>query len=151
MQGSPHSSLLTVTPHAPPHPPTPCSWDPSGVSPKQLQELGLSSVQELKAGRDARTAARLALANYLARPEVSGPDKQRARCAYIHEFGRLPYQCRGCWLLPGNCVCGRLRVAAPATKVVIHLHQDEWGRGEGGGGLLSWLQSLFLLLVHGLQ
>lgn len=107
-----------------------CSWDYSGVTPYQLQELGVSSVQELQAARDARQAARKALADFLARKDVSGPEKHRARCAFIHKHLRLPYQCTGCWLLPGNCVCNKLRTAKPKTKVVIHLHQDEWGRGE---------------------
>lgn len=100
------------------------------MSPKQLQELGVASVQELQAVREQRLMARRALSEFLARPDVSGPDKQRARCAFTHEHMRLPYQCRTCWLLPGNCVCGKLRKASPRTKVVIHLHADEWGRGE---------------------
>lgn len=107
-----------------------CSWDPTGMSPKQLQELGVASVQELQAVREQRLMARRVLSEFLARPDVSGPDKQRARCAFTHEHLRLPYQCRTCWLLPGNCVCGKLLKASPRTKVVIHLHADEWGRGE---------------------
>lgn len=114
----------------------PCSWDPSGVTSHQLQELGVSSVQELQAVKDARVAARKALCEYLARPDASGPDKQRARCAFIHKNMRLPYQCRGCWLLPGNCVCNKLRKAKPSTKVVIHVHHDEWGRGKPKFGLV---------------
>jgi hypothetical protein len=115
------------------------SWDPTGMSPKQLQELGVASVQELQAVREQRLAARRALTALLTSPDVSGPDKQRARCAFTHEHLRLPYQCRTCWLLPGNCVCGKLRKASPRTKVVIHLHVDEWGRGEPAASLQEQL------------
>lgn len=123
---TPTPRLLPVSLHL-------CSWDPTGMSPKQLQELGVDSVQELQAVREQRLMARRALSEFIARPDVSGPDKQRARCAFTHEHMRLPYQCRTCWLLPGNCVCGKLRKASPHTKVVIHLHADEWGRGEAVG------------------
>lgn len=122
------------------------SWDPSTISPFQLRELGCSSVAELAALRDARINARCALSEFLERTDVSGPDKQRARCAFTHRYGRLPYQCERCWLLPGYCVCSKLRKveqpqqqqqqnkqqpgSSSRTKVVIHLHLDEWGRGE---------------------
>lgn len=36
-----------------------------------------------------------------------------------------------CFMLPGNCVCKRLRRFKPQTKVVINLHPDEWGKGRG--------------------
>jgi hypothetical protein len=126
-------------------------WDGSGVTSNQLQELGVSSIQELAAKKEARVAARKALSEYLARPDLSGQEKQHARCAYIHKYGRLPYQCSGCWLLPGHCVCGQLRKAQPATKVVIHLHQDEWGRGEASSyfiGLFFHYLRFILFIVY---
>lgn len=119
------------------------------MSPKQLQELGVASVQELQAVREQRLAARRALTSLLTSPDVSGPDKQRARCAFTHEHLRLPYQCRTCWLLPGNCVCGKLRKASPRTKVVIHLHVDEWGRGSNTGCLCAESLSGCELLLRG--
>lgn len=125
-----------------------CRWDGSGVTSNQLQELGVSSIQELAAKKEARVAARKALSDYLARPDLSGQEKQHARCAYIHKYGRLPYQCSGCWLLPGHCVCGQLRKAQPATKVVIHLHQDEWGRGEASSSRRFTCQLLLVIILY---
>lgn len=125
------------------------SWDPSGISPQALLNLGVSSVAELTAIREARIAARQELAEYMARPDVSGPEKQVARCAYIHKQGRLACQCPTCWLLPGNCVCGKLKRAEPATRVIIHLHQDEWGRGSNTGCLCAASLSGSTMLLRG--
>ncbi|KAF8071128.1 hypothetical protein HT031_001210 [Scenedesmus sp. PABB004] len=100
------------------------------MSATQLQERGAGSREEVAAARAARSAARDALVARLASPGLSGEEKGWARCEYIHAYGRLPFQCGGCWLLPGFCICARMRRAAPAsTKVVVHFHPDEWAKG----------------------
>lgn len=104
--------------------------DVSAVSQQQLTERGLSSTDELQATLEARGAARQALSELLASPDVPGISKQAARCAFIHEHGRLACQCPGCWLLPAHCVCSHLTHAAPQTQLVMHVHPDERGKGE---------------------
>lgn len=37
------------------------------------------------------------------------------------------FSCPRCWLLPTLCVCDKLpRVSAPRTKLIIHMHHNEW-------------------------
>jgi hypothetical protein len=109
--------------------------DIDGISARQLQDMGFSSAQELLQVRDARAAERQRLQDILDCPDVSGLEKQHARCAHIHKHGRLLRQCPGCWLLPGNCVCAKLPRAQPATKVIISVHPDEWFRGGLGAAV----------------
>ncbi|KAF6251607.1 DTW domain-containing protein [Scenedesmus sp. NREL 46B-D3] len=112
-------------------------WDHSGLSGLQLAERGISSVAEYIANRKERLRQKDELLAYLAQPDVSGTDKGHARCAYLLHNGKLPFQCRHCFLLPGNCVCGRVRKFAPRTKVVISMHPDEWGKGSNTGCLCA--------------
>jgi hypothetical protein len=69
-------------------------WDHSGLSGLQLAERGISSVEEYIANRKERLRQKDELLEYLAQPDVSGADKGYARCAYLLQNGKLPFQCR---------------------------------------------------------
>jgi hypothetical protein len=102
----------------------------SRVNAAQAHERGFSTAAELQAAINARAHDRQQLTLLLNRPDVSGADKHAARCAYLAKHGRVTAQCRVCWLLPAFCVCRALRVGQPQTRVIIHLHHNEWGTGE---------------------
>lgn len=106
------------------------NWQPEGMSINQLKERGCSTLDEYIAALDARRLKRDALNEYIARSDISGREKGWARCQYILQNLRLPFQCPVCWLLPGHCICSNLRKAQVKTKVVVHLHPDEWAKGE---------------------
>jgi hypothetical protein len=69
-------------------------WDHSGLSGLQLAERGISSVEEYVANRKERLRQKDELLAYLAQPDVSGAGKGYARCAYLLQNGKLPFQCR---------------------------------------------------------
>ena len=46
---------------------------------------------------------------------------------YAVKFGKSYLKCKGCWLHPGLCICGRLRrVESPAMQVAVFMHHAEW-------------------------
>lgn len=106
------------------------NWQPEGMSLNQLKERGCSSLEEYISALEARRQKRDALNDYVARTDISGQEKGWARCDYIFKNLRLPFQCSTCWLLPGHCICNSLHRYQVSTKVVIHLHPDEWAKGE---------------------
>jgi hypothetical protein len=69
-------------------------WDHSGLSGLQLEERGISSVEEYIANRKERLRQKDELLAYLAQPDVSGADKGYARCAYLLRNGKLLFQCQ---------------------------------------------------------
>lgn len=124
-------------------------WDHSGLSGLQLSERGISSVEEYIANCKERLRQKDELLAYLARPDVSGEDKGYARCAYLLRNGKLPFQCRQCFLLPGNCVCGRVAKFTPCTKLVVSMHPDEWGKGSNTGCLAAASLAGAAMLMRG--
>lgn len=46
--------------------------------------------------------------------------------------GKTLHTCPRCWLLQGVCICDRLPRLKPSTRVVMHMHHNEWcGRPLG--------------------
>ena len=57
---------------------------------------------------------------------VPSNERLHVLCQHVMDCGRGLFLCPGCWLLPANCVCGRYRVVRSRTKVVVHIHHNEW-------------------------
>ncbi|KAG1676757.1 hypothetical protein FOA52_005046 [Chlamydomonas sp. UWO 241] len=98
-----------------------------------LRDHGISSVAEWNTKATARRAARTTLNALLVDPSVPGVDKMAAKAAYNMTWSKTLFNCQGCWLLPGFCVCNRLARVRAETRVVVHVHHIEWGKASNTG------------------
>ena len=52
--------------------------------------------------------------------------KHALQCEHVKTWGRTIFACPTCWLMPYFCVCGKYARFTPKTKVILHLHHEEW-------------------------
>lgn len=120
----------------------------AGMCKAKLHLTGVN-MQEYLRKRAEREKHRLRLNKLLRSPELSGPEKHHAQCEYVLKYGKILCSCPECWLLPGLCICHRLNRFKPKSRVVVHIHHDEWGRGSNSGTLLPVCLEGAIKLVKG--
>eukprot|EP00955_Chlamydomonas_euryale_P096669 365026-Chlamydomonas_euryale.AAC.8 len=107
---------------------------------KHLAALGIASVAEWNAKAAARREAIDALGQLLSDPSTPPEARMHARCSYNLAWSKTLFSCPTCWLLPGFCVCQRLKrvgggggggVAGQASSPAL---ASEGGALEAGGG-----------------
>ncbi|GFR49571.1 hypothetical protein Agub_g11618, partial [Astrephomene gubernaculifera] len=97
-----------------------------------------------------RHAERRAMAAAMADPARDPKDRMPLRTSYILKWRKVLFSCPNCWLLPGLCVCGRMRRFTPQrTKVVVHAHHAEWGSASNSGSLLPTSLEGAEILLYG--
>jgi DTW domain-containing protein YfiP len=121
-----------------------------GLSKRELQDCQCT-VEEYEAKRQQRLADRAVLDAVIHRKDVEGPVKQHTRCSYILRWGRTLFQCERCWLLPGNCICGRLQQFNTDTHIALFVHHDEWRKGSNTGCITHLSLSNSQMRMRGYQ
>jgi len=107
----------------------------ASLSPLQLQRLGLTQA-EYTVRAEATEAARAAYDAALSL--ASDEQKHDLTARFAVEHGKAAFKCPGCWLLPGLCVCARLRGGSCAPhRLAVYIHHKEHGRGSNTGVLLQ--------------
>jgi hypothetical protein len=87
------------------------------LSEVQLQRLGISEAAYRARAADTEVA-RVAYEAALASGKLSDEQKHDLAANFAAQHGKAAFKCPGCWLLPGCCVCARLRHASPAPHAV---------------------------------
>ena len=59
-------------------------------------------------------------------PTLSAAHKRAVQTEHIHTYGRALFMCHECWLPPTFCTCSQMGRVVPNTKVVVHMHHNEW-------------------------
>jgi DTW domain-containing protein YfiP len=121
-----------------------------GLTKRDLQDCQCTE-EEYEAKQQQRLADRAVLDAVIHRKDVEGPVKQHTRCSYILRWGRTLFQCDQCWLLPGNCICGRLQQFTTSTHIALFVHHDEWRKGSNTGCVTHLSLSNSQMLMRGYQ
>lgn len=98
----------------------------SGVTPWLLTMAGGITPEEYKDRLRVREQDRDQMHKAVLSPGTQNADKMHLRCEYILKYGKTTFSCPRCWLMPGMCICGRLSAFHPATRLIVHMHYNEW-------------------------
>lgn len=100
--------------------------------------LGIESIEEFDAKRKARDDHRDATVAFVHDPATMPADKADIHAQYTMRWGKALFSCSTCWLLPGACVCDRMRRFPDAKlKVAVLLSEQEWGRASNSGSIIA--------------
>ncbi|CAG9467774.1 unnamed protein product [Pedinophyceae sp. YPF-701] len=71
-------------------------------------------------------------------PDTPAARRSAIMSEYFLKWGKLLYWCRRCYLLPACCCCARMRSVPPppGLRVVVWMHEREYGRGTNTGCVL---------------
>ena len=114
------------------------------ASASNLTLWGLPSVEAYFELEDKRLEDKQKLDVFM-RDSNNAPDEKHDACARHHiKWGRSTFNCDGCWLLKGTCICIELlslEILSPQLstniKIVAYVHHQEYGRGNSTGALIE--------------
>ncbi|GLI64674.1 hypothetical protein VaNZ11_008026 [Volvox africanus] len=97
-----------------------------------------------------RHSERRAMVEGLRDPARAPTERMSLRTSYILRWRKILFSCPNCWLLPGLCVCGRMRkFTLQRTRVVVHAHHGEWGSASNSGCILPTSLEGSEILLYG--
>jgi len=115
------------------------------VEDYRLELLGYNR-ERFERERDERFVAWQAMKRMVEDPSVPNTEKHNLQCEFALKYGGLTFNtnptawifCRGCFLKQHCCVCSRWNKGyTPSTRVIVHMHHAEWGRGSNTGIILA--------------
>ena len=124
----------------------------------QLRQYGCASLEEYTRVWRERREERNRLRRLVQSDELTSAEKQALVTSYVVKWGKTPFQCPTCWLLPYMCVCNGAARAPPEPelgsrpRVLVWLHEREWGKASNTGTVLAMTlgEERCRMLVHGL-